>query len=161
MAPDAYTQIQKYYADQGIDINQRNTVAAPKQIRTVVFDLDNTLVGDNGQLRPNALTLLDYLKNNGIEVKLFTHSTYDRANGILQNTGLSNYFNIDNHNQVVTREGYANGQPMHAFKDISKIGGDVLVDDNPLQIDQQAAAGRYAIKTTTYRAEGRETCSTS
>jgi len=91
----------------------------------IVFDLDKTLVDSNGKLLKGAKEFVDRLKKEGKQVSLWTHSTSERANRILDRAGLSNYF--DN---VVTREQYEpTGKNPNAFKDINKIKGDVLVDD--------------------------------
>jgi len=128
------------------------------EAKTVVFDLDGTLVrmssdwtGGRATIRPNVTELLDYLQANDRKIGLWTHSTYDRANAILKNTGLDKYFDINNKEQVRTRYDYAKDDNPSAYKNIGEIGEKaVLIDDLAAQIEQQNKAGNYAIKTSTY-----------
>ena len=133
------------------DLPNYQGVSVPTTINKVVFDLDGTLIDGNGNLRPGAIDLLNSLKNKGVDVALWTHSPYDRTEMILKDTGLDNYFDIKDKNQVVTREDYAGGGNEHTFKDIKKIGGDVLIENDPIQAQQQLAAGNYALQTSTYK----------
>ncbi|MEM0107152.1 MAG: NIF family HAD-type phosphatase, partial [Candidatus Micrarchaeaceae archaeon] len=141
----------RYILKQAIpDMPDYTGVSMPQNIKKVVFDLDGTLIDQYGNLRPGARELLDSLREQGKQVALWTHSPYDRTAQILKSTHLDDYFDIKDPNQVVTREDYATDNNVHAFKDIKRIGGDILIDDDPIQIKQQIAAGNYAIPTTKY-----------
>ncbi|MEM4097324.1 MAG: NIF family HAD-type phosphatase [Candidatus Micrarchaeaceae archaeon] len=141
----------RYILKQAIpDLPDYVGVSMPQNVNKVVFDLDGTLIDQYGNLRPGARELLDSLREQGKQVALWTHSPYDRTAQILKNTHLDDYFDIKDPNQVVTREDYATDDNVHTFKDIRRIGGDVLIDDDPIQIKQQIAAGNYAIPTTKY-----------
>jgi hypothetical protein len=118
--------------------------------KRIVFDLDNTLVGRNGQIRPNVIELLDKLKKNDNELILWTHSTSDRTANILQKNGLGKYFN-----KVITREDYEN--PLlgeNTLKNIKSIGADLLIDNRQSNIDSVIKSGGEALKISTYKTGG-------
>jgi len=128
-------------------------------VKKVVFDLDGTLIDGNGKVAPGAVKLIEALERDGKEVALWTHSTRASTAGILKSTGLDRYFDMNKN--VVTRENYAikwdMGKrvelPDYTFKDISKIDGDILIDNSVRQVQQQIDHGNNVIKTKTYRGE--------
>lgn len=116
----------------------------------LVFDLDGTLVGDEGQLRPGAESLLAELADAGHTLSLWTASLEERALRILDTHEMRRLFA-----HLVFREDYdprAKGHP----KDIRYLQGDVLVDDDPKQIAFTEAAGGRGVLVPTF-AGGRGT----
>jgi len=95
----------------------------------IVFDMDNTLVDEFGsELRPGIVNLLQKLVDNGHQLILWTSSTRRRALTILDDHRLKSYFQ-----EFLFREDYdpnLEGRP----KDIRQVQGDVLIDDDPNQI---------------------------
>jgi hypothetical protein len=118
--------------------------------KKIVFDLDNTLVGKDGQVRPNVIKLLDKLRDNDNELILWTHSKADRTTTILGKTGLKKYFN-----KVITREDYEN--PLlgeNTIKNIKSIGADLLIDNRQANVDAVLNSGGNALKISTYKYGG-------
>ena len=96
----------------------------------VVFDMDNTLTDDLGErTRPGIIPLLERLQEEGYGLVLWTNSPGDRAYSILEARGLAPYFDA-----IVVREDNESWGP-NPPKDIRRIGGDFLVDDDAAQID--------------------------
>ena len=96
----------------------------------VVFDMDNTLTDDLGRhTRPGIVPLLERLQDEGYGLVLWTNSPGERAFSILEARDLARYFDA-----IVVREDNESWGP-NPPKDIRRIGGDFLVDDNPAQID--------------------------
>ena len=86
----------------------------------IVFDMDNTLVDEMGAtLRPGILDLLQKLRADNHELKLWTNSKKDRANSILQEHKLKSYFS-----EFVFRENY-DPEEKGIRKDIRKINAHV------------------------------------
>jgi len=103
----------------------------------LVFDLDNTLTDDFGSVvRPGAVELLNTLQRDGHTLSVWTHSERDRARWLLRKLGLRSYFA-----QVVCREDYDPGN-LDVGKDIRKIEGDWLIDDDPKQIEFVRSIGK-------------------
>ena len=94
----------------------------------IVFDLDNTLTDESGSyLRPGAQSLLDSLKEDGHTLILWTNSIRIRTKDILSGLDIAKYFT-----KVICREDY-DPDSQDGWKDIRKVGGEVLIDDNPHQ----------------------------
>ena len=112
----------------------------------IVFDMDNTLTDDFGQqVRPGMNALLNRLQKDGFKLILWTNSTEERAKIILNENRLSGYFST-----CIFREGYdpdRQGQP----KDIRKVKGDFLVDDDPKQIEFVQSVGRKGFLISPFR----------
>ena len=117
-------------------------------IRKVVFDLDNTLICENGEkVRPGMFELLYSLKVNNIEISIWTASTRERAEPIINKLGLSDYFS-----DVVYRDDYdpdatwAKTSP----KDIRYNSADLLVDDNRRNIEFVESVGLKGFRITPF-----------
>jgi ADP-ribose pyrophosphatase YjhB (NUDIX family) len=135
------TPEETYYTFEAVLRETRN----PVKNKHIVFDLDNTLIKNN-KLRPNAIELLESLKKNNNKISLWTHSKRDRVMRLFKKNNLEKYFE-----KIVTREDYAMGKDMNTFKDIKKIGGDMLIDNSKIQITKQRRAGNEAIRVSTYK----------
>ncbi|MGB4270303.1 MAG: NIF family HAD-type phosphatase [Spirochaetota bacterium] len=99
-------------------------------ITHIVFDMDNTLVDEFGStVRPGMVDFLSTLKNTKLHLHLWTNSTKLRAKEILLYHKLHYYFDT-----YTYREDYDPlGRGIH--KDIRKIGGQLLIDDDPAEIE--------------------------
>ena len=119
-----------------------------RSIGKVVFDLDNTLICEKGEcVREGMFELLDSLSENGIEISIWTASTKARAEGIIDQLGLSRYF-ID----AVYRDDYDPGATWGKSlpKDIRYINGDLLVDDSKKNIGFVESIGLKGFRITPY-----------
>ncbi len=110
---------------------------------TIVFDLDNTLVDEFGAgTRPGIVELLEKLRADGHRLALWTNSRRERAREILGIHDLRRHFAA-----IVCREDY---DPLGAGmrKDIRRMRGDLLVDDDPEEITYQKGIGKkgYLLK---------------
>jgi hypothetical protein len=111
-----------------------------------VFDMDNTLVDELGKsVRPGMAALLQRLRGDGVTLVLWTSSTRLRAREILSFHRLDAAFG-----RFVFREDYDRDNK-GAGKDIRQVGGDILVDDDPKQVDFVRGLGLAAFLITTYR----------
>jgi len=136
--PTWYTQPFRRGVATDIDLN--SMLKQLKDDKHIVFDLDYTLVDGNGRPYRGAKQLIEELRKQGKEVSLWTHSERARAEGLLRNMGLdpSVFKNF------ITREDYEpTGLHPYAYKDISKIGGDRLVDDSKVQKSLQGGKQLY------------------
>lgn len=94
----------------------------------IVFDLDNTLINEKAsQLRPGALNLIKTLKRDKHKLILWTNSVKSRTLMILKDLKIISYFE-----RIITREDY-DPDFKDGLKDIRKVNGDILIDDNPAQ----------------------------
>ena len=119
-------------------------------IKSVVFDMDNTLVDEFGStLRPGITGLLKELKGRGCELYLWTSSTRGRAKEILSLHGLDRYFS-----KCVFREDY-DPENKGIRKDIGKIGGQMLIDDDPAEIEHAKRMGLKGYLIKPYRKNSR------
>ncbi len=73
------------------------------------------------------MNLLKRLKADGHNLILWTNSVKFRTHDILKEHKLRNYFS-----RIITREDY-DTEGADGIKNIKKIKGDVLIDDNPAQ----------------------------
>jgi hydroxymethylpyrimidine pyrophosphatase-like HAD family hydrolase len=113
---------------------------------TIVFDMDNTLVDEFGaSVRPGIMALLNRLKKEGHDLVLWTNSTRSRALSILNDHDLKCFFRL-----LIFRENYdPENRGLH--KDIRKIKGDMLVDDDPSEINYVHSIRKLAFKISPYR----------
>lgn len=112
----------------------------------IVFDMDNTLVDEFGSgIRPGIKSLLNKLKNDGHTMVLWTSSTKDRAVNILKDHDLTKYFQ-----EFLFREDY-DPEFKGEVKDIRRVNGDFLVDDDPKQIDFVKSIKKDGYLITSYR----------
>lgn len=119
-------------------------------IKRIVFDMDNTLVDEFGStLRPGITGLLKELKGRGCELYLWTSSTRGRAREILSLHNLDRYFS-----KCVFREDY-DPENRGVRKDIRKIGGQMLIDDDPGEIEHVKRLGLKGYVVKSYRKNSR------
>ena len=112
----------------------------------LVFDMDNVLTDEFGTApRPGIHTLLGRLKAEGHTLHLWTNSNAERAKNILSEHKLTSYFT-----KLIYRENY---DPANKgiSKDIRKIKGDVLIDDDPKEISYVKGLGLKGILAPPYR----------
>ncbi len=111
----------------------------------IVFDMDCTLTDGWGTVvRPGMVELLQRLKTEGHDLVVWTSSPRDRARRVLADLKLETFFG-----GFTFREDYDpdnEGKP----KDIRKVGGDFLVDDDPKQIDFVKSIGKRGFLITDY-----------
>ena len=108
--------------------------------------MDNTLVDEFGSKeRPGIRALLDRLTRDGHTLLLWTNSTRMRALDILKYNELRKYFAT-----CIFREDYdpANSGIM---KDIRRVKGDILIDDDPAEIAYVRSIGCAGFLIPSYR----------
>ena len=109
----------------------------------IILDLDNTIADEFGRrVRPGMVEFLEQLSADGHELVLWTSSTRDRAELILAEHDLERHFV-----RTICREDYDNSGP----KEIRKIGGQAIIDDDPAQVDAAEASGGLGLLITPYR----------
>jgi hydroxymethylpyrimidine pyrophosphatase-like HAD family hydrolase len=112
----------------------------------IVFDMDNTLSDELGRtVRPGIVELLDRLKGEGHTLSLWTSSTRIRALLILRDLGLREYFIT-----CIFREDY-DPESQGKGKDIRRVNGDCLIDDDPKQVKFVRSVGKKAFLIKPYR----------
>ncbi len=112
----------------------------------IVFDMDNTLVDEFGSgLRPGILNLLNRLSHDGHTLCLWTSSTRSRALMILKDHNLRPFFE-----KCVFREDY-DPENKGLLKDIRRLKGEFLVDDDPKQIEYVKSIKKNGFAITPYR----------
>ena len=115
----------------------------------IVFDMDNTLADEFGKnARPGMLELLDKLKSDGHTLAVWTSSTRKRALSILRELGLREYFT-----ECIFREDY-DPENSGVGKDIRRVNGDCLIDDDPKQVNFAKSIGKKAFLVKPYRVDG-------
>jgi hydroxymethylpyrimidine pyrophosphatase-like HAD family hydrolase len=113
---------------------------------TVVFDMDNTLVDEFGAtVRPGMVGLLTALRKEGHTLVLWTNSRKQRAMDILREHDLRRHFS-----QCLCREDY-DPEERDLPKDIRKVRGDVLIDDDPALIAYVESKGKKGIRIAPFR----------
>jgi phosphoglycolate phosphatase-like HAD superfamily hydrolase len=109
----------------------------PGGARVVVFDMDNTLLDSFGsEVRPGIVALLLKLKQDGCTLVLWTNSRRDRAMEILREHDLRRHFKL-----CICREDY-DPEERDVPKDIRRVKGDILVDDDPEEVRYVRSIGR-------------------
>ena len=112
----------------------------------IVFDMDNTLVDEFGSsVRPGIVDLLKRLRQSGITLVLWTNSRRDRAKEILRIHDLRKYFTT-----CIFREDYDPAEK-GIRKDIRRVKGDVLVDDDPDEIAYVKSLGKTGVLIRSFR----------
>lgn len=112
----------------------------------IVFDMDNTLADEMGAgLRPGIIEFLQKLKSKKHELKLWTNSKKERAISILQEHRLRVYFS-----ECIYREDY-DPDDKGIRKDIRRIKGDFLIDDDPKEIQFVKSIGKDGFVICSFR----------
>src|SRR6056297_531505 len=111
----------------------------------IVIDMDNTLSDLNGKhVRPGTETLLQMLIKDRHTLVLWTNSPGARAMDILRENKLVKYFS-----QFIYREDYdPSNRGLH--KDIGKIGADLIIDDDPAEIEFNKKKKKRGILVKSY-----------
>ncbi len=116
----------------------------------IVFDMDNTLTDEMGaSLRPGIMEFLQKLKIDKHDLKLWTNSKKDRAVYILQEHKLKSYFS-----SCTYREDY-DPDDKRIRKDIRKVKGNFLIDDDPKEIQFVKSIGLDGFLITSFRKGGK------
>jgi hydroxymethylpyrimidine pyrophosphatase-like HAD family hydrolase len=112
----------------------------------IVFDMDNTLTDEFGAtVRPGMRKLLARLLRDGHELFLWTNSKRQRAVDILNSHNLRRFFKT-----CLFREDY-DPEEKGLLKDIRRIRGDWLIDDDPAETRHAQSTGRRAFTISAYR----------
>jgi beta-phosphoglucomutase-like phosphatase (HAD superfamily) len=127
-------------------------------------------------VRPHALELLQELQANGKEVVIWSHCSKARLEEVFASVpeleaffpkdaswkGIDGKPSVSGRRNIVIREDYAmipgklnaKGEPAYTgtetFKDIKKVGADILIDDLPAQKIEQVNHGNRAIGISQY-----------
>lgn len=118
-------------------------------LKNIVFDMDNTLVDEVGStLRPGIIDFLVNLKKMDLNLILWTNSSKERAKTILYNHKLNRYFS-----KFIFREDYDINNEGKC-KDIRKVKGDLLIDDDPKEIEFARKNKRKTYLIKSYRKNG-------
>ena len=113
---------------------------------TIVLDMDNTLTDEFGStVRPGIVSLLQRCNNDGHRLVLWTNYKRERAKDILSRYNLNKYFST-----FIFRENY-DPQEKGVAKDIRKIKGDILIDDDPSEISFMKSIHKRGFKISSYR----------
>ena len=116
----------------------------------IVFDMDNTLTDELGAtVRPGMKKLLARLVRDGHDLVLWTNSRKKRAVDILADHDLRRFFGL-----CLFREDYDPADE-GLRKDIRKVKGDWLVDDDPTETRYAQSIGRKAFNISAYRKSSR------
>ncbi|MBN1412229.1 MAG: DUF705 domain-containing protein [Spirochaetales bacterium] len=112
----------------------------------IAFDMDNTLIDEFGStVRPGIIQLLDKLKGEHHTLVLWTNSARARARMILRDLDLEKYFD-----RFIFRENY-DPDNKNRPKDLRKIDGDILIDDDPGEIRYVKSIKRKGILIHPFR----------
>jgi len=116
------------------------------EFMNIVIDMDNTLTDEFGSsTRPGIVEFLQKLKNEGHVLLLWTNSTKERAVSILSDHKLNLFFS-----KFIFREDY-DPKNIGLNKDIRNIKGDILIDDDPNEINYMKKINKKGILITSYR----------
>ena len=111
----------------------------------IYFDLDNTIIDDTGEhLRPGIVSLLEWCLSQGHILSLWTGSTEERSKLILDQLKLKKYFT-----HTVFREDY-DPDCEGLVKNIKYLNGDLLIDDDPVQISHVKTLGKAGLQITPF-----------
>ncbi|MDX1960177.1 MAG: NIF family HAD-type phosphatase [Leptospiraceae bacterium] len=123
-----------------------NSLFFKKKKLVIIFDMDNTLSDEFGSsLRPGILELLTELESKNHVLKIWTSSTKIRALDILKSNKIYDFFE-----EFRFREDY-DPKNLGLRKDIRKISGDALIDDDPEEIKFTNSIGLKGILVSPYR----------
>jgi phosphoglycolate phosphatase-like HAD superfamily hydrolase len=112
----------------------------------IVFDLDNTLVDSFGaEVRPGIVDVLERLSGEGHTLLLWTNSRRDRAVEILRLHDLRRHFAA-----CIFREDY-DPEERDVPKDIRRVRGDFLVEDDPKAIAYARSTGKRGFLVRPFR----------
>ena len=125
-----------------VTLQGKPSASESKQVKCVVFDLDNTLwhgtlaEGDDVKLRPGVRQLLEYLDQRGILISIASKNNFQPAWDKVVDQKVSDYFVYP---QIDWRP------KSHMIREIAKrlnIGLDTFafIDDNPFEIGEVSAA---------------------
>jgi len=108
--------------------------------------MDNTLVDSFGaSTRPGIAALLERLLREGHTLILWTNSRGERAHEILRLHDLRKFFGIR-----ICREDY-DPEDRDVPKDIRRVRGDLLMDDDPAEIAFVKSVGKKGFLIRPYR----------
>jgi FMN phosphatase YigB (HAD superfamily) len=111
----------------------------------IAIDMDNTISDEFGSsLRPGIIEFVTYLKKKH-EIYLWTNSKKERAFEILNHFELRKMFS-----GIITREDY-DPEDVGKRKDIREKGFDILIDDDPEEINYTLKNHRIGILVKSYR----------
>ncbi len=111
----------------------------------IVIDMDNTLTDLNGKhVRPGIEALLKLLINDRHTLVLWTNSPKMRAMDILRDNQLMKYFS-----EFIYREDY-DPSNRGLNKDIGEIGADLIIDDDPAEIEYNKKKKKRGILVRSY-----------
>ncbi len=114
--------------------------------KVIVFDMDNTLVDETGAtVRPGVIDLILSLKREGHTMILWTNSRGERARQIIIDNNLRQYFS-----KFIFREDY-DPDNKGVRKDIRRVNGDILIDDDPDEIKYVKSIGKGGLLVKSYR----------
>jgi hypothetical protein len=111
----------------------------------IAIDMDNTLIDEFGStIRPGIVDFLEKLSQRHSLV-LWTNSTKARAIDMLYRFNLRNFFE-----KIIAREDYYDGDAFMP-KDLRRFCLDIIIDDDPEEIDFNASHNKTAILVESYR----------
>jgi len=111
----------------------------------IAIDMDNTIIDEFGSiLRPGIINFLIELSLRH-EIILWTNSRRIRTMEILDFFDLRKYFT-----KIITRENY-DPEDIGLRKNISEYNIDILIDDDPEEIEFNKNKGKQAVLVTPYR----------
>ena len=106
----------------------------------------NTLVDEFGStVRPGVVELITGLKRQGHTLVIWTNSRTERAKQIILDNNLRQYFS-----KFIFREDY-DPEDKGVPKDIRIVNGDILIDDDPQEINYVKSIGKYGLLLQSYR----------
>jgi len=111
----------------------------------IAIDMDNTIIDEFGStLRPRILDFLEEISTRH-ELILWTNSKRIRAMEIIDHFDIRKYFT-----KIISRENY-DPQEIGLSKDISQYDYDILIDDDPEEIEYNESRGKTGILVEAYR----------
>jgi phosphoglycolate phosphatase-like HAD superfamily hydrolase len=111
----------------------------------IAIDMDNTIIDELGStLRPGIINFLEEVSVRN-ELILWTNSKRIRAMEILDYFNLRKYFT-----KIISRENY-DPEEKGIRKDIGKYGYDIIIDDDPEEVEYNIKIGKVGILVESYR----------